>query len=99
MVNDVLDLLKVGPNQMVLGNIKFRMRSISRDVAEIFRPFANAKHRTLACRLSLELTDGYVGDPVRLQRIVTNHVSNAIKFTKLGGVTIDARLARACGVS
>ncbi|MEK2605585.1 ATP-binding protein [Burkholderia arboris] len=97
VINDVLDLSKAESNQMALEHIPFDLRGVLRDVAAIFRPLADAKHLTLVCRLAPELADGYVGDPVRLQQLVTNLVSNAIKFTKRGGVTIDARRAAAAG--
>ncbi|KML46896.1 histidine kinase [Burkholderia cepacia] len=94
VINDVLDLSKAESNQMVLEHIAFDLHVLLQDVAAIFQPLADAKHLTLICRVSPELTDGYVGDPVRLRQIVTNLVSNAIKFTKHGTVTVDARLSR-----
>nr|WP_311767409.1 ATP-binding protein [Burkholderia stagnalis] len=93
VINDVLDLSKAESNQMVLEHIAFDLRALLRDVAAIFRPLADAKHLALICRLSPELADGYVGDPVRLRQVVTNLVSNAIKFTEHGTVTVDARLS------
>lgn len=93
VINDVLDLSKAESNQMVLEHIAFDLRVLLRDVTAIFQPLADAKNLTLMCRPSPELADGYVGDPVRLRQIVTNLVSNAIKFTKHGTVTVDARLS------
>ncbi|KWN08337.1 ATP-binding protein [Burkholderia ubonensis] len=93
VINDVLDLSKAESNQMVLEQILFDLRAVLRDVAAIFRPIADAKHLTLECRTAPDLADGYVGDPTRLRQLVSNLVSNAIKFTKRGGVTIDARVA------
>ncbi|WP_186248896.1 MULTISPECIES: histidine kinase dimerization/phospho-acceptor domain-containing protein, partial [unclassified Burkholderia] len=92
VINDVLDLSKAESNQMVLEAVPFDLRAVLREVAEIFRPLADAKHLTLDCRISPELADGYVGDPTRLRQIVSNLVSNAIKFTERGGVSIDAGL-------
>ncbi|KWE91745.1 hybrid sensor histidine kinase/response regulator [Burkholderia ubonensis] len=93
VINDVLDLSKAESNQMVLECIPFDLRDLVRDVAAIFRPVADAKHLTLDCRMAADLADGYLGDPTRLRQLVSNLVGNAIKFTKLGGVTIDARVA------
>ncbi|KVD47576.1 hybrid sensor histidine kinase/response regulator [Burkholderia sp. ABCPW 11] len=90
MINDVLDLSKVESNQMALEAIAFDLRAVLRDVAAIFRPLADAKHLTLECRIAPELADGYVGDPTRVRQLVSNLVSNAIKFTRQGGVTIEA---------
>lgn len=93
VINDVLDLSKAESNQMVLEHIAFDLRTLLRDVTAIFQPLAEAKRLALICRLSPELADGYVGDPVRLRQVVTNLVSNAIKFTEHGTVTVDARLS------
>ncbi|WP_341773311.1 histidine kinase dimerization/phospho-acceptor domain-containing protein [Burkholderia stabilis] len=67
VINDVLDLSKAESNQMVLEHIAFDLRVLLRDVTAIFQPLAEAKRLALICRLSPELADGYVGDPVRLR--------------------------------
>ncbi len=95
VINDVLDLSKAESNQMVLESIPFDLRRVVNDVAAIFRPLADAKNLALTCRIAPDLADGYVGDSTRLRQLVSNLVSNAIKFTKRGGVTIDVRLAQA----
>ncbi|KWE63617.1 hybrid sensor histidine kinase/response regulator [Burkholderia ubonensis] len=92
VINDVLDLSKAESNQMVLECIPFDLRDLLRNVAAIFRPVADARHLTLDCRMAADLADGYLGDPTRLRQLVSNLVGNAIKFTKRGGVTIDARV-------
>ncbi|KVA06389.1 ATP-binding protein [Burkholderia ubonensis] len=95
VINDVLDLSKAESNQMALESIPFDLRRVVNDVAAIFRPLADAKNLVLACRIAPDLADGYVGDSTRLRQLVSNLVSNAIKFTKRGSVTIDVRLAPA----
>ncbi|KVE05889.1 ATP-binding protein [Burkholderia anthina] len=97
VINDVLDLSKVESNQMVLEAVPFDLRAVVRDVAAIFRPLAAARHLALECRIDPRLADGYVGDPTRLRQIVSNLVSNAIKFTERGSVTIEARPTGADG--
>ncbi|PAK12084.1 ATP-binding protein [Burkholderia ubonensis] len=95
VINDVLDLSKAESNQMALESIPFDLRRVVNDVAAIFRPLADAKNLVLTCRVAPDLADGYVGDSTRLRQLVSNLVSNAIKFTKRGRVTIDVRLAQA----
>ncbi|KAB1591873.1 response regulator [Burkholderia cepacia] len=91
VINDVLDLSKAESNQMVLESIPFDLRRLLDDVTAMFRPLAEAKNLGLACRVAPEVADGYVGDPTRLRQLVSNLVSNAIKFTKRGDVTVEAR--------
>ncbi|WP_175942604.1 hybrid sensor histidine kinase/response regulator [Burkholderia pyrrocinia] len=95
VINDVLDLSKAESNQMALESIPFDLRRVVNDVAAIFRPLADAKNLALTCRIAPDLADGYVGDSARLRQLLSNLVSNAIKFTKRGGVTIEVRLAQA----
>ncbi|MPV69577.1 hybrid sensor histidine kinase/response regulator [Burkholderia sp. BE17] len=95
VINDVLDLSKAESNQMALESIPFDLRRVVNDVTSIFRPLADAKNLTLTCRIAPDLADGYMGDSTRLRQLVSNLVSNAIKFTKRGSVTIDVRLAPA----
>ncbi|QTO45657.1 hybrid sensor histidine kinase/response regulator [Burkholderia latens] len=91
VINDVLDLSKVESNQMVLEVVPFDLRAVVRDVAAVFQPLAAAKDLTLECTIDARVANGYVGDPTRLRQIVSNLVSNAIKFTQRGSVTIGAR--------
>ncbi|MET1536226.1 hybrid sensor histidine kinase/response regulator [Burkholderia sola] len=93
VINDVLDLSKAESNQMVLEAVPFDLRTVLRDVAAIFEPLAEARQLALECNLDPQLADGYVGDPTRVRQIVSNLVSNAIKFTERGCVKIDARPA------
>ncbi|QRR05962.1 response regulator [Burkholderia sp. MS455] len=95
VINDVLDLSKAESNQMALESIPFDLRRVVDDVAAIFRPLADAKNLALTCRIAPDLADGYLGDSTRLRQLLSNLVSNAIKFTKRGGVMIDVRLAQA----
>ncbi|MBR7914597.1 response regulator [Burkholderia vietnamiensis] len=89
-INDVLDLSKAESNQMALEAVPFDLRAVLHEVAAIFRALADAKHLRLECVIAAGLGDGYVGDPARVRQIVSNLISNAIKFTEHGSVTVEA---------
>ncbi|HDR8992341.1 TPA: response regulator [Burkholderia vietnamiensis] len=89
-INDVLDLSKAESNQMALEAVPFDLRAVLHEVAAIFRALADAKHLRLECVIAAGLGDGYVGDPARVRQIASNLVSNAIKFTEHGSVTVEA---------
>lgn len=93
IVNDILDLSKIEAGRMELEAIALHPQAIVEDVVQLFSARAEAK----GIGLAFELTDGVPawisGDPIRLSQIVSNLVSNAIKFTATGRVNIKLSLA------
>lgn len=90
LLNDILDLSKIDAEHLVLENVPFRFGSLLADVDSLVHDRLEARHLTLKRQIeprlgSLEL----LGDPLRLQQILLNLVTNAVKFTERGGVTID----------
>ncbi|MQR02235.1 hybrid sensor histidine kinase/response regulator [Glaciimonas soli] len=89
IINDILDLSKVESRQMILEQVPFALTTIFQDVVAIFTTIATSKGIRLSCIVEPEIAPLYRGDPTRLRQIVTNLVSNAIKFTSAGGVIIN----------
>ena len=88
LLNDILDFSKIESRKLALESVAFPLRT-SLDV--VLRPHRmRAEQRGLA--FSVDVADDVpatlVGDPVRLQQVVTNLVANAIKFTEQGAVAI-----------
>jgi PAS domain S-box-containing protein len=89
IINEVLDFSKIEAGRLELESIPFDPRRLVRQVAELFSPRAQAKGLTLAARVAPEVPSRLVGDPLRLQQILVNLVSNAVKFTVTGGVRLE----------
>jgi signal transduction histidine kinase len=90
VINDILDLSRIEAGRMPLEMRPIRLGALLTDVASALRPLALAK--ALELRLEVESDDPPVtADPLRIRQVVTNLVSNAIKFTHEGGVTIHLR--------
>jgi signal transduction histidine kinase/CheY-like chemotaxis protein/HPt (histidine-containing phosphotransfer) domain-containing protein len=89
LVNDLLDLSKIEAGRMELETVDFDIREKVVSVLRAFRPAAEKK----GLFLDVEVEDGvprYMrGDPLRYGQVLMNLVSNAIKFTERGAVTVD----------
>lgn len=90
IINNVLDLSKVESNQMVVEAVPFELGRLLRETVSVFAPLAEAKNVRLTCELDNGLARFYRGDAARLRQIMSNLVSNSIKFTERGGVRIFA---------
>jgi len=97
IVNDILDLAKIEAGKMQLASEPFELRST---VAAALQPMtlqATSKGVTLISDIEDEMPDQLVGDPVRLQQVITNLVGNAIKFTDAGEVKVVVSLWKKAG--
>ena len=87
VINDVLDLSKIEAGKFTLEEIPFSVESLVAHVAAILAEPAKAKGVSLLVELG-EVHGNLVGDPTRLQQALLNYVSNAVKFTEAGSVTL-----------
>jgi len=89
IINDILDLSKIEAGKLDLEAVPFSPEGMVEDVASLFWEKARSKGLELAVRIAPEVPMLMIGDPTRLNQVVTNLVNNALKFTAKGGVTID----------
>lgn len=91
LINDLLDFAKLEDGSVEFENIEFDFSEIVRNVLPLMEVRAREKKLDLSIDLSPAFS-AYVGDPLRVQQILTNLISNAIKFTDKGYVktTIDS---------
>jgi signal transduction histidine kinase/DNA-binding response OmpR family regulator/HPt (histidine-containing phosphotransfer) domain-containing protein len=88
IVNDILDLSKLEAEQLELESNPFTVDELSAPVFSIMEPLAREKGFVLACEVDPELPEVLTGDAHRLVQVLMNLVSNAIKFTANGSVTM-----------
>ena len=88
LVNDILDVSKIEAGKMSLERIPFDLSRLVEDCVASQMQRARAKGIELACHLDAGLPGAVEGDPLRLRQIVTNLVSNAVKFTETGWVRV-----------
>lgn len=90
LINDVLDISKIEAGQLNVHPEKFSLPEVIQKVVEHTRPMAQKKNLAVYVEIQ-EGLDGVFSDKLRIQQILINLVSNAIKFTDEGSVTITAR--------
>ena len=88
LINDILDLSKVEAGHLELESTDFDLSDLIEKAIEILAMRANEKGLELACHLSADVPLAVIGDPNRLHQILVNLISNAIKFTDSGSVTV-----------
>lgn len=87
VLDDILDYSKIEAGSLALETVDFDIAALSHGIGDLFRHTASAKGLTFS--VSTLASDHYVrGDPTRIQQILSNLVTNAIKFTETGGITI-----------
>lgn len=88
IVNNILDISKISAGQLLLEQNTFRLSDIIQEVEAIMLPAANEKMIALNISLAPTLSPAFVGDPIRIKQVLLNIISNAIKFTEKGHVSI-----------
>jgi len=92
LINDILDLAKVDAGKMIFEKTAFKMDASISTMLHIFDLKIQEKNLMLIREYDSNIPDVLVGDPVRLHQIILNLVSNAVKFTGTGSITVSAKL-------
>ncbi len=90
IINDILDFSKIEAGRLHLEEVEFSLRESLEDTLDLLAEKASSKGLALAGHIPTEVPDILVGDPARVRQVLTNLVSNAIKFTERGAVTVHA---------
>ncbi len=89
LINDILDFSKIEAGKLDLEDVEFELRELVEEVAAAFAEPAQRKGVEILSWVSPHIPVRVRGDPTRLRQILTNFVSNAIKFTEHGDVLIE----------
>jgi len=91
LLNDILDLSKVESGKLELESGVIDPTQILQEAETLFSGSAQEKALHLASSCQVPAQMRYRGDPYRLRQMLSNLVSNAIKFTQQGWITLDVR--------
>lgn len=89
LIGDVLDLAKIEAGELVLAQTEMSVSEVLKSVTDVSEMRAQEKGLTIATTLAADAVSPVLGDPVRLTQVLTNLVSNAVKFTETGSVSIS----------
>ena len=97
IINDILDFSKIEAGKMELEMTTFHLVELLENVSSFFRHAAAEKQIELVLFVSPNVMVEVNGDSLRLQQILINLVSNALKFTRIGEIVVSARLVDRVG--
>ncbi len=92
LVNDLVDFSKLENNRINVEKIGFNFKDLIESTCKPLEPNAENKGIELNWDVEEVLDDNFVSDPYRLKQILTNLISNAIKFTQEGSVEVHAKV-------
>lgn len=89
LLNDILDFSKIEAGELTIENIAFNLRKVIEQIEALQRPVAFQKGLELISHVDDVVPPTLISDPTRLQQILNNLISNALKFTEKGSVKLS----------
>lgn len=88
VINDILDFSKIEARKLSLDPHPFSLQSLIRQAIRTLSLRASEKELEMVCDVACNVPDEVIGDPLRLQQVITNLLGNAIKFTARGEIML-----------
>lgn len=89
LVNSLLDYHRLDADKMEIHPVSFNPHQLFEEITTSYRPMAETKHLKLHFKCDKALDATFIGDPFRIRQITENLLSNALKFTPEGHITLD----------
>jgi two-component system sensor histidine kinase/response regulator len=89
LLDEILDLSRLESGRFELETVSFDPRSVIEQTVRALAIRAHQKGLELACDVTADLPARVMGDPLRLRQVLTNLISNAVKFTETGEVVVE----------
>lgn len=101
LINDVLDFSKIESGKMEIVKANYRFSGVLKDLEQMIGYRANDKKLTFVMEVDETLPDRLYGDDVRLRQIIMNILTNAVKYTHKGSVTmrVSGQLVEGAGAT
>ena len=88
IVSDVLDLYKIEAGQLQVEHIPFDLHAVVWSAFRTFSPVGQERGLEMSCHVAPDTPREVLGDPVRVRQILSNYLSNALKFTQAGRIHV-----------
>nr|WP_245402659.1 PAS domain-containing hybrid sensor histidine kinase/response regulator [Pontibacter sp. E15-1] len=92
LLNDILDLHRIEQDKICIESIPFNLRETIASHLEPYRHLAEGKHIAFSYTVEEAVPQVVIGDPTRINQVLINLISNAIKFTESGSISVHSRL-------
>ena len=92
LINDILDLSKIEARELKLNPQEFALQAIAQNLLDSFALQAQDKNLELTIHIAPDLPLWFIGDDFRLQQVLSNLISNALKFTEQGEIRVNIAL-------
>jgi PAS domain S-box-containing protein len=89
IVSDVLDLSKIEAGQLEVEHIPFDLHAVVWSAFRTFSPIGQERGLDMTCHVAPDTPREVLGDPVRVRQILSNYLSNALKFTDRGRIHVE----------
>lgn len=92
IIDDILDYSKIEAGKMQIEDVPYRLREEVGLAVDVFKTIASEKGIDVEIAIESNVPDKIIGDPFRLRQVLSNLISNAIKFTNVGKIRVTANL-------
>ncbi len=97
LINDILDFSKIEAGKIEIIPVEYDLSSIINDLVNMIQTRADEKGLNLILEFDEALPRGLYGDEVRIKQVITNLLTNAIKYTEKGSVTFSMKYENTAG--
>ncbi|MFL6677589.1 MAG: PAS domain S-box protein [Burkholderiaceae bacterium] len=93
ILSDILDLSKIEAGKLIVDRVAFDLRGLIGTLKQAYGALADTKGLTLHVDIEDAVPQHVLGDPMRLRQVLTNYLTNALKFTTTGSILLNVRRA------
>jgi signal transduction histidine kinase len=98
VINDILDMSKIEANKLELSYDEFDFGKMMAHIVDVISVRSGEKHQNLAVNVNANIPQFLIGDELRLSQVITNLLTNAVKFTpENGNITLNAEKTEGAG--